>query len=1214
VHHDSAGVVLQLEEGMEYHVLGPLEVLEGSSPVDIGSRQQRALLALLLVNVNRVVSTDRILEEFWPDDPEGKEKTLWVFISRLRSSLEPGREARSRNAVLITRDHGYSLRIDPDDIDSHRFERTVEQGRALVRDHPAAASEHLREALDLWHGSAFEDFAYDEFAQMEIARLEELRLVATEDRIDADLRSGLHRDVIGELVGLVREYPLRERPVSLLMTALYRSGRQADALRAFQMHARTIGEELGIEASPELCRLEEQVLLHDPRLVPARTTAERVVGEGMENPFKGLRAFSEADVGRFFGRDRIVTELVRRLADDRRLLGLIGASGSGKSSILRAGLIPAIRKGAVGDSDNWLIAQMVPGARPFTELEAALLRSTLDAPDSLAELLDHAEDGLQRAALRMLPEDSGRLLLVIDQFEELFTLVESEEERGRFVRSLEVALSDPHGRIVVVIALRADFYDRPLEYVGFAGLLSEGVVNTMPLTPDELEVAAEQPAAMAGVQLETTLLARLLTDVAGQSGGLPLFQYALTELFDRRSGDLLTAEVYEDMGGVQGAITRRAEDLFQTFDPAEQEACRQLFLRLVTIVGVEAWSRRRVAASEVTSIDVDIVDLQTVLEKFGSFRLLTFDRDYVSGSPTVEVAHEALLGEWSRLRGWIEDGRDDVLRHARLTAAITEWRSSSENADYLLSGERLRNYEQWALGSTLRLIAPEQRFLDESIDQREEKHQRETQRSARESKLDGQARRRLWGLGGVVVLLGVIFIGILMAVFGAKPIRIVVVHGARGDLGINDLMAAGAAAAERGLDITIERLEPLIDPEADLRQLADTGAALIIVSREYDLDVERVAPDYPEVRFVAIDPVALHIELPNITEMHFAVEDSAFLAGAAAARMSKTGVVGFVGALQTLPSERSRTGFEQGARYGDPDVTVLSTYLGPVENPRATARARPQLAYEVSTVIYGKGADVVFHDAGESGAGVLKAARELSTDQHLWVIGSDTDEYQITLSEIDRSHVLSSAIKRYDTAVSEAIEAFLDDSLETGELTLGLAEDGVGLSRSGDQLGEIDGYLKNLDGEVAFGHINVFGNSLIGPEWQRDPDLVIKLEMTETACVGESSGDRDLLDGRIRVERGSVVVFEYTNRTDVVGGLAIRTIAPGVSLSELREEAKDGIPVSFDAVLGISAVEPGATTRVAALMTGSPFVPNCFLFDATNSPTDFPALIVSAGV
>jgi hypothetical protein len=268
----------------------------------------------------------------------------------------------------------------------------------------------------------------------------------------------------------------------------------------------------------------------------------------------------------------------------------------------------------------------------------------------------------------------------------------------------------------------------------------------------------------------------------------------------------------------------------------------------------------------------------------------------------------------------------------------------------------------------------------------------------------------------------------------------------------------------------------------------------------------------------------------------------------------------------------------------------------------------------VATVIYGRGADVIFHDAGESGAGVLQAAREMSVGQHLWVIGSDTDEYQVTLSEIDRSHVLTSAIKRYDIAVAEAIEAFLDDTLASGDIVLGLDDDGVGLSRSGDQLSEIDGYLKNLDGEVAFGHINVFGNSLVGPEWQREPDLRIRLEMTETSCVAEVVGDRDLLDGRIRVERGSVVVFDYANRTDAVGGLSIRTIAPGVSLSDLHQEAEVGIPVSFDDMLAISPVEPRATTSVAAVMTGSPFVPNCFLFEPTNEPTDFPALIVSPGV
>ncbi len=175
---------------MEYRILGPTEVLKDGVAIDIGPRQQRALLALLLLNVNRVVSTDRILEEFWPDDLEGKEKTLWVYISRLRSALEPDREAHSRNTVLVTRDHGYSLCADADDIDVHRFERGVERGRSLMAVNPSTAGAVLREALAMWRGAPLEDFTYEEFAQPEIARLEELRLIAIEDRIDADLRVG----------------------------------------------------------------------------------------------------------------------------------------------------------------------------------------------------------------------------------------------------------------------------------------------------------------------------------------------------------------------------------------------------------------------------------------------------------------------------------------------------------------------------------------------------------------------------------------------------------------------------------------------------------------------------------------------------------------------------------------------------------------------------------------------------------------------------------------------------------------------------------------------------------------------------------------------------------------------------------------------------------------------------------------------------------------
>ncbi len=1199
---------------MEYRLLGPLEVLDDGVPVDIGPRQQRALLGMLLVNVNRVVSTDRILEELWPGGVEGKEKTLWVYISRLRAVLEPSRPARARSTVLVTRDHGYSLVVDPTDIDVFRFEQAVDGARGLIRDDPATASRELQAALALWRGEAYQDFVYEQFARAESARLEDLRLAATEDRIDADLRLGQHREVIGELEALVATYPLRERPVELLMIALYRAGRQADSLRAFQRHRSVVGEEMGIEPSPELCRVEEQVLLHDPVLKPpARSPASGPVEA--RNPFKGLRPFSEADSAAFFGRERLVATILRRLSGGDQLVALVGASGSGKSSVLHAGLTPALRKGAVDGSDSWLIAQMVPGARPFTELEAALLRSTLDAPDSLAALLDHPEDGLMRAGLRLLPETGARLVLIIDQFEELFTLVESDDERDRFMRSLEVVLADPHGRIVIVLALRADFYDRPLAYAGFGSLLGDGVVNTVPLAPDELEAAAENPAAAVGVELEPALVVRLIADVAGESGALPLFQYALTELFDRRTEGLLTLQTYDDMGGVQGAISRRAEALFDALGPGEQVACKQLFLRLVTITDTGAWSRRRVAASEIAAIAVDLVDLQTVLDRFGAFRLLTFDRDHVSGSSTVEVAHEALLHQWTRLREWIENGQEDVRRHSRMLILLADWKASGEKVDYLLSGERLADYEGWAAESSLRLTTGEQRFLDGSIENREQMRDAEEQRTARESKVTRQARRRLAVLAIGGTLLAVLVAALLVAALRGDGPRIAVVHGATGDLGVNDLMLAGVAAAEREFDLSIERIEPLVDPEADVRHLAETGTELIVLSRDFDFLAEMLGPEYPDVHFVAVDPVLLHIRNPNITEMHFALQDSAFLAGAAAAMATETGIVGFIGGRQSTSVERSRTGFEQGVTFTDPDVRVMSTYLGPVENPWATAESRPDLARDLALDMYDDGADVIFHDADESGAGVLAAARDMSTDRHRWVIGSDEDEYHTTPSNIDRQHILSSAVKRYDTAVVAVVEKFLDDSLEAGNIVLGLNEGGVALSRSGGHLGSFDGQLKNLDGEVALEHITVFEHALAPPQWQFDADVRIRLEFDGTECHTEVLEGGVVEEGRLRVPRGTVIAFDFVNDFDLIGGLALAPAPPGVTLEQLYEESARGIPESFEGLVAITRVEPGAATGAAAVMAGGPFVADCHFIPEPRGGgepfQDFPALIVS---
>ena len=649
---------------VEFRILGPLEVLRDGEPLEVGPHKKRSLLALLLLHANRVVTTDHILEELWGDEAEGKENALWVYVSRLRAILEPERRKEEHPEVLITRDHGYQLQVDQDSIDAYRFEQAAVRGRSLIKEDASAASGVLRDALKLWRGSALQDFGYDSFAQAEITRLEELRLGAVEDAVEADLRSGLAGELIGELEPFHEKNPLRERPVGQLMLALYRAGRSADALRTFERFRRMLGEELGIDPSPELCRLEEQILLHDSRLQLRRPKTVRAAASGSAvNPFRGLRPFSEDDAHSFFGRDRLIADVVRRVSEGDRLIALIGPSGSGKSSAVRAGLIPAIRKGAVAGSDQWLVAHMLPGSDPFIELEAALLRSTIDAPDSLTEALQ-ADDGsgLVRAVLRVLPTESSRMVLVVDQFEELFTLVENEGVQRRFLDQLVGAVDDAYGRVVVVITLRADFYGRPLEHSDFGTRMGPGVVNVVPLTSDELEAAALQPARRSGVTLEPALLAELIADVLGQPGALPMFQYTLTELFDRRVGDVLTIDTYRSVGGVQGALTRSAEELYEQLDPLEQEVAKQLFLRLVAIAEHDEWSRRRVHASELVALDVDVVTMQKVIELFARRRLLSLDRDQVSGAPTVEVAHEALLSRWERLREWIEQNRDDLLR------------------------------------------------------------------------------------------------------------------------------------------------------------------------------------------------------------------------------------------------------------------------------------------------------------------------------------------------------------------------------------------------------------------------------------------------------------------------------------------------------------------------------------------------------------------------
>ena len=289
-----------------------------------------------------------------------------------------------------------------------------------------------------------------------------------------------------------------------------------------------------------------------------------------------------------------------------------------------------------------------------------------------------------------------------------------EAVRRSFLDGLVEAVTDPTGRLRVVVTLRADFYDRPLQIAALAPLLEAASVAVTPLTPSELEVAIVEPAARVGASFEPGLVAQVAADVRDQPGGLPLLQYVLTELFDRSGSGVLTVEDYRQVGGVSGALSRRAEALFADADSEQQVATRRLFTRLVAL-GDSADTRRRVRASELGTAPATT----QVIDRYGRARLLSFDRDPSSREPTIEVAHDALLREWPRLRGWLDDDRESLRLHRDLTTRADVWEASGRDPGELYRGARLDAAEQWAAAKPDELNQVEADFLQCALDQRQ---------------------------------------------------------------------------------------------------------------------------------------------------------------------------------------------------------------------------------------------------------------------------------------------------------------------------------------------------------------------------------------------------------------------------------------------------------------------------------------------------------------
>ncbi len=475
--------------------------------------------------------------------------------------------------------------------------------------------------------------------------------------------------------------------------------------------------------------------------------------EKVSNPFKGLEAFQQTDAAFFFGRETLIDKSLARLREDRdlRFLAVVGASGSGKSSLVRAGVLPALRAGKLPNSETWRLAIFTPGERPVSALadrlsplmangEASSIAAMLhESPDYFDVLTDYTLEGAP---------DTARLVLVVDQFEEVFTRA-SDTEAEKFLQILWHAVAKPDGRAHVLITMRADFFDRLSRYPDLAALFEqENMVIVTEMTPPELLRSIEGPARAAGLTYDAGLSQRILEEVRRQPGSLPLLQYALKELFLRRDGLRLTTEAYEEIGGVQQALAQHAETVYQQFSAAEQSIMRRVMLRLVEVSDSGEATRRRITREELQFRDVSEHVVQELIDELtaSESRLLIASRQITAKGDNsrpvtyIEVSHEALIREWERLKDWVADNLENLRLGGEILQAATDWRTSSQDKAYLLTGNRLLRAQDWLKEAD---ASPLQRaFLQASIEEEARRRQERAEEIELQLELQRKANNR----------------------------------------------------------------------------------------------------------------------------------------------------------------------------------------------------------------------------------------------------------------------------------------------------------------------------------------------------------------------------------------------------------------------------------------------------------------------------------------
>lgn len=693
---------------MRFGVLGPLQVRESTGRVvRVPGPARRQVLAALLCRAGQTVTASTLMNDLWGDaPPRTAAKTLQSHIVRLRDDL--GRGA----AVLVTDPAGYRLEVEAGAVDAVSFEQGVRRARELSgRSDSTAARRLLGEALSLWRGAPYEDIRDGAFAISERIRLTELRSHARELSVELALRAGAWGTVIPDLEQQVAEEPFRERGWQQLALALYRDGRQADALAAIGTVSQMLREELGVDPGTELAELQVKILRHDPGLehlyqppatgsvvtTGAKTRPADAVAATMDCPYRGLSGYQERDAAVFVGRERLAAEILAMLADGPPV-AVVGPSGSGKSSLLRAGVVPALRRGAVPRSTNWRITVCTPsGWEPI-----------LDRPD----------------------------LLVIDQAEELFGLAD-DAQRDAIIAELTQC---ERGGSRLVVVLRGDYYGRLTEVPPLDRWAQRATVLVGPMRGDEIRRVVVEPAGVVGLSVEHEMAEAVLSEIDGRPEALPMLSAALVAAWENRDGDRLTLDGYRRGGGVAGAIEAGADRVYEALSDSAREQARQLLVRLANQDG-GTWMRRSMPPAEAAALAHE-----DVLDALAAGRLITLD------TKRVQLTHESLLDRWPKLRAWLDDRALGAEMLDHLSTAARAWDDSGRAPADLYRGARLQAALDWDTQHPTDATMLERDFLadSESLAQRELADARS--RAEREATASRRLRRVVTVLAAVVVL------------------------------------------------------------------------------------------------------------------------------------------------------------------------------------------------------------------------------------------------------------------------------------------------------------------------------------------------------------------------------------------------------------------------------------------------------------------------------